>query len=69
MSESARIAFLEQRDGKDGALEFAKRTIHIYRKAVLTSRKKGFGKPNHASLPEYRRSFIESYKFLKGYVG
>lgn len=67
-TEESRLAFLEQRDGTEGALDFALRTRSIYRKAVLMSRKRGHTKPHHASLPEYRRGFIESYVTLKRYI-
>jgi hypothetical protein len=62
--ETARLAFIEQRDGKQAASEFARRTMAIYRTAVLCSRKRG-KVPHHASLPEYRRGFIESYLAFK----
>lgn len=39
--EKDRLKFMEDRDGKEGALEFAKRTLVQYRRAVLTSRKRG----------------------------
>jgi len=65
--ESERIKFIEDRDGVSGALEFAKRTIMIYRKSVLKR-----GGPNrefhHASIKQYRRGYIESYVHLKQYV-
>lgn len=67
-SEANRLAFIEARDGKAAALEFAERMIIIYRKSVLQSRKRGFAKPHHASIPEYRRSFIESYLSFKQYI-
>lgn len=66
--EAERLKFIEERDGKQAALEFALRTMRIYRKAVLTSRKRGFSKPHHASLEQYRRSFIESYLAFKRYL-
>lgn len=66
--EINRLKFVEERDGKLGAMEFAKRTLAIYRKAVLTSRKRGHTKPHHASLPEFREGFIRSYLTLKRYV-
>jgi hypothetical protein len=60
-SEARRLMFIEERVGLSAALEFAKRTLWIYRKAVLN--------PKHfASTPHYRRSFIESYLFLKRYA-
>jgi len=66
--ESQRLTFIEQRDGKEAAANFAKQTLRIYRKAVLTSRKCGCNKPHYASLREYRRSFIESYCAFKQYL-
>lgn len=69
-AEEQRLAFLEARDGIDGAVEFAQRTMRQYRSAVLRSRKRGYitARISHASLPEYRRGFIESYLVLKQYV-
>lgn len=66
--ESERLGFVEARDGKNGAVEFARRTMAIYRTCVLRSRKRGFANPHHASLPEYRRGFIESYCAFKTYL-
>ena len=68
MSEEQRIAFVEDRDGIAGAVDFAIRTMKIYRRSVLYSRKRVKGNPHHASLPEYRRLFIESYLALKRYI-
>jgi len=67
-TETQRLAFIEARDGKTGAADFARRTMSIYRTCVLRSRKRGFATPHHASLPEYRRGFIESYCALKSYL-
>lgn len=66
--EQQRLTFLENRDGKKGAREFAQKTLRIYRTAVLCSRKRGQKKPHHASLKEYRRGFIESYLCFKRYL-
>lgn len=68
MQEKKRLAFVEQRDGAKEAVAFAKRTMQTYRTCVLRSRKRGFKNPHHASLPEYRRGFIESYLVFKKYV-
>jgi hypothetical protein len=68
MKEQDRIDFIIARDGLDGAIDFASRTIKSYRTAVLTSRKRGHKKPHHASLEMYRRSFIESYVVLKKFL-
>ena len=67
-AEQSRLQFYIDRDGMSGAIEFAKQTMKIYRKAVLTSRKRGYQKPSFASLPEYRKSFIESYLSFKSFL-
>lgn len=63
--EEERLARLSQED----KLDFALRTYRIYRLCLMQSRKRGFTgngsdsstqKPHHATLPEYRRGFIES---------
>ncbi|MHB8409968.1 MAG: hypothetical protein ACYDHY_18105 [Acidiferrobacterales bacterium] len=64
-NEQNRLDFIEQRDGRDAAVVFALRTLRTYRKAVLAKR---HSRRHHASLPEYRRSFIESYVAFKRYV-
>ena len=63
--ECNRLAFIKSRDGS--AIIFAKQIISQYRSAVLTSRKRGYDRPSHASLPQYRRGFIESYLVAKKY--
>ena len=68
MAEEERLSFTEKRDGIDGAVAFAKQSMAVYRTCVLRSRKRGFDRPHHASLPEYRRGFIESYLAFKRYV-
>lgn len=68
MGEGQRLAFIEASDGLSAAVEFAQRTLRIYRRAVLTSRKRGHVKPHHASIPQYRREFIESYCAFKRYL-
>lgn len=51
--EAARIAFLLERDGDAATLVWVKRTLGIYRRAVLD--------PGHfASTAEYRRLFLAS---------
>lgn len=68
MSEQKRIEFIEQTYGKTAALDFCKRTMRGYRKAVLHSAKRGFTKPHYASLREWRPLFIRSYLEFKRYV-
>jgi hypothetical protein len=67
-SEHQRLAFVEGRDGLEGAISFARQTVKVYRKAVLCSRKRGYAKPHHGSLPDYRRGFIESYLVAKQFL-
>lgn len=59
--EQLRITFYENRDGREGAIAFARDTLRTYRLAVLD-------RHHHASLPEYRPRFIASYLALKRYV-
>lgn len=54
MREAARIDFLVRRDGQAAAARWIRRTLGIYRRAVLDRR-------HFASKAEYRRSFVESY--------
>lgn len=68
MCEQERINFIIQRDGIEGAVDFCKRTMKIYRTAVLRSRKRGHDKPHHASIPEFRRKFIKSYCAFKKFI-
>jgi hypothetical protein len=68
MSEQNRIAFVIARDGNALALEFAERTMQIYRKAVLCSAKRGYEKPHFASANVWRESYIRSYLELKRFV-
>ena len=68
MAEESRLAFVEQRDGIAGAVAFARQGVLMYRKCVLKSLKRGYWKPHHASIPFYRRGFIESYLAFKAYI-
>jgi hypothetical protein len=66
--EKSRLTHYESVHGINSAVEFAKRTLAIYRKCVLNSRKSGSDKPHYASLPEYRKLFIKSYLSFKEYL-
>ena len=66
--ETGRLSFLEIRDGKEAAIDFASRTLKVYRTSVLRSRKRGFKSPHHASSPGYRRGFILSYLSFRRYL-
>lgn len=58
MTELNRINFLIARDGLSSTIEWIKRTIKIYRQAVLN-------KNHFASTREYRPKFIQSYVEFK----
>jgi len=59
--EQVRIDFLVQRDGVDSAVEWVRRTMRIYRQAVLNKR-------HFASTPDYRPKFIASYCSFKAWL-
>jgi len=59
--ERERIGFLLRRDGLSSTLRWVDQTMKIYRRAVLN-------KHHHASLPEYRRKYIQSYCDFKHWL-
>jgi hypothetical protein len=59
--EEGRIAFLIQRDGLAATVTWVRRTMHIYRRAVLD--RKGF-----AGSDRFRRQFIVSYCDFKHWL-
>lgn len=62
--EAARLGFLEIRDGADGAQDFARRTLAVYRAAVKRGRdgrRSGYGSA-------YRRALIESCLDFRQYL-
>lgn len=67
--EAERIAFLEQRDGKVGALAFAIQTLDVYRKSTRPWRDE-HGRIRWRFLhdPVYRASFIHSMIFFRNYI-
>ena len=66
--EYERIKGLVDREGMPAAIEFAKRTYKNYRVCLFQSRKRGFAKPHHASIPEYRRGFVMSCLSLRKFL-
>lgn len=56
--ETNRLNFLIERDGIDGAVEFAKRTLVSYRRAVV----------NRDITRDKRQGFIESYLAFKRFL-
>ncbi len=72
-TEQERFEFLVARDGLQGALAFALATYKSYRMAVLRDGKrtlpaKSVGTRHFASTPAYRKTFIQSYLYLKRQV-
>ena len=65
MTERDRLNFIEARDGS--AADFARRTLGIYRECLRQDGKKS-RKFHHASLPQYRRSFILSCLEFRKYL-
>lgn len=61
MSEQARIEFLVERDGLPQAAEWVCRTIHIYRRAVLS-------RGHFAHSHPYRHRFIVAYLEFKRWL-
>jgi hypothetical protein len=60
--EGARIGLLLERDGPDATRAWVKRTLAIYRRAVLD--------PAHfASSPDYRRPFLLSCADFRRWLG
>ncbi len=58
-SERGRIDFLLQRDGLPATIDWVRRTLDIYRSAVLV--RQGYGR-------EYRSRLIESYCEFKRWL-
>lgn len=58
-SELHRLVFIAQRDGLHAAVDFARRTLKLYR-TCLRLRGHNGTKRHHATLPQYRRGFVES---------
>jgi len=59
--EQERIDFLVRRDGTASAIVWVRRTMRIYRRAVLDKR-------HHASVPGFRHRFIVSYRTFKTWL-
>ena len=67
-SELTRLFLMIDRCGLDDTIEFANRTLRIYRRSVLMSAKRGYDKPHFASSREFRPKFIRSYLILKEFI-
>lgn len=60
-SEDKRIDFLVQRDGQDAATAWVKRTLGMYRQALLDPR-------SYALLPQYRPLFEDSIATFESWL-
>lgn len=65
MSELARIKFIEERDGIEGAIKFSKQTIGIYLKAL---KKQANGRFGYAKDPKYQHLFVTSLLAFRNYL-
>lgn len=61
MSEERRITFLLARDGPEQTIDWVRRTMRIYRRAVLDE-------SHFAGKDEWRRKFIEGYCEFKRWL-
>jgi len=68
MAEEQRLKFMKERDGVEGAVAFARQTLKAYRMSLRRSRKRGFDPIHHATLPEFRRGFVESCLAFRAYL-
>lgn len=66
-AEKNRLSFIENRDGKEAAKEFAQRTLDKYRECLRMDGRNG-RKFHHASLPQFRRGFVESCLEFRRYL-
>jgi hypothetical protein len=62
--ENERLLFVELRDGKEGVIDFARRTLKIYRMAIKRNRE---GKRS-GYAQTYRRSLILSCLDFREYL-
>ena len=60
-SETQRLRFVEERDGKEAALAFAKQTLQSYRKAAQTQK-------HFAHCMPFRPHFVASLIVLRKYI-
>lgn len=61
MDETARLTFVEARDGREAACAFARATLAVYRAVLL-------GRGPQRVLTLYRRPLIESVVVLRRFV-
>lgn len=74
--ELPRLEFLEARDGRPGAMEFAVRTFNTYRLLLLSAKSprlaSGSTRNFHGGLytqdPKFRRGFVRSCLSFREYI-
>ena len=64
MNERERLAFVESRDGVAAALEWAARTLRVYRATLA----RGNNKFPVRRIPMYRRQYVESCLAFRAYI-
>lgn len=62
LADQNRMRFVFERDGYDEAMFFARQCMHVYRGAVLASKRK------HGKRGVFREAYIHSYVFHKHYL-
>jgi hypothetical protein len=62
------IQFVEQRDGKQGALEYAIRALAAYRNAASYRNPEIKNKRHHAHFKPYRAHFVHAIIVLRHYI-
>ena len=67
MNEQERIAFIESRDGVEGAIAFCQQTLRVYR-ACLKRPEKNDPRKHFSRSPEYHSSFVKSLIELRKYL-
>jgi hypothetical protein len=76
IEEQTRLEFIETRDGRPAALEFAVRTYDTYKRIVLGAKKTkrasvatlmGHGSA-YAHDPKFRRGFVQSCLSFREYI-
>jgi hypothetical protein len=62
------IAFIEQRDGKELAIEYAQRVLKAYRNAARYRNREMPRVRHHAHFMPYRPHFVRSIIYIRNYL-
>jgi hypothetical protein len=76
--EKSRLEFLEARDGREGAMEFALRSYEIYKRLLLNAKlpsknrasdaTHNFQRGGYTRDPDFRKGFIRSCLSFREYI-